>query len=220
MTRDRDVYGTHTYREFKTSKNFQGTGGNLMAIGIGEVRLTVKSPDGQSREAVLYNVLHRPSLFTNLVSARRLRKKGWYLHGGTETINRISDNFQLASALFQNGLYVLPKLYKTPFAAVALKDTSLKTWYRRLGHPSWANLKRFANARGIDMAKLREVDQRLHMFKIGVLAKQKRKPSYKVQSQPEDICKILHVDLMGPISPTRWNGCRYALTFADGYSRC
>ena len=220
MTRDRDVYETHTYREFQTPKNVQGAGGNLMAVGIGEVRLTVKSPDGRSREAVLHNVLHCPSLFTNLVSASCLRKKGWYLHGGTETINRISDNFQLASAPIQNGLYVLQTLHKTPFATVARKDTSLKTWHRRLGHPSWANLKRFGNARGMDISKLREVDKHLLVCKICVQAKQKRKPSYKAQSQPEDICKILHVDLMGPISPTRWNGCRYALTFADGYSRC
>ncbi len=46
MTRDQDVYETHTYREFKTPKNDQVAGGNLMAVGIGEVRRTVESSDG------------------------------------------------------------------------------------------------------------------------------------------------------------------------------
>ncbi len=119
MTRDREIYETHTYREFKFPKNVQGAGGNLIAVGIGEERLTVKSPDGRSREAVLHNVLQCPSLFPNLVSASCLRKKGWYLHGSIETINRMSDNFQLASAPIQNDLYVLQTLYKTPFATVA-----------------------------------------------------------------------------------------------------
>ncbi len=220
MTRDRDVYETHTYRNFKTPKNVQGAGENLMAVGIDEVRLTVKSPDGQSQEAVLHNVLHCPSLSTNLVSASCLRIKRWYLHGGTETINRISDNFQLASAPIQNGLYVLQTLHKTLFATVAHKDTSLRTWYRQLGHPSWDNLKRFGNARGMDISKLRNVDKHLLVCKICVQAKQKRKPSYKAQSQPEDICEILHMDLMGPITPKEWNSCRYALTVTNGYSGC
>ena len=163
---------------------------------------TYGSHDGRFQEAVLHTVLHFPSLFTNLMSTSCLRKKGWYLHRGTGIINRISNNFELASDPIQNVLYVLPILHKTLFAAVALKDTSLKTWHRWLSHFSKVNLKRFANAREIDMVKLREVDQHLLVCKICVLAKQKRKPSYKAQSQPEDICEILHVDLMGPISPT------------------
>ena len=39
MTRDRDVYEMYKYREFKTQKNLQDAGGNLMAVGIGEVGL-------------------------------------------------------------------------------------------------------------------------------------------------------------------------------------
>ncbi len=220
MARDLDAYETHRYKEFKTPKSVQGAGENLMAVRIDEVRLKVKSPDVRFREAVLHNVLHSSSSFTNLVSGSCLQKKKWYLHASTETINRISDNFQLASASIQHYLYVLQTLHKSFFAKVAQKDTSLETWHPRLSHPSWANIKLFGNAWGIDIAKLREVDKHFLVCKICIQAKQKQKPSYKAQNQPEEICKILHVDLMGLITPTWWNGYRYALTVINRYSRC
>ncbi len=67
--------------------------------------------------------------------------------------------------------------------------------------------------------KLREVYKHFLVCKICGQAKQKRKPSYKAQSQLEDICEILQVDLMGPITPKGWNGCRYVLIVTDRYSR-
>ncbi len=100
-----------------------------MAVKIGELRLTVKAPYDQSREAVLHNVLHYLSLFTNLVLASCLQKKKWYLHGDIETINRISYNLPLGPAAIQNGLHDLFILYTTLFNAVAQKDIFLKTWH-------------------------------------------------------------------------------------------
>ncbi len=144
----------------------------------------------------------------------------WYLHGDKETINRISDNFQLVLYPIRNGFYVLSILHKTPFAGLTQKYKFFKTWHRQLAYPNWVNMKHFANAQGIDMAKVREVDKRHLVCKIYILAKQKRKSSYKTSSQPADICKILYMDLMGLITPIGWNSCSYALTVTNRYLRC
>ena len=221
MSWDTDCYESSSYQSFDIDRVIQGAGGTLTAIGVGDVHLTIQAPGGHYHDIVLTGVLHCPVLFTNLISASSLRKKGWYLHGGTETLNRCDDDFQLASTPIQNGLYVLQALYIPPVAAVTYTSApaSLKSWHRRLGHPSYANLKRFGNARGIDMSKMK-VDQEVLLCKICIKAKQKRRPSYKIQHPLEDICEKLHVDLMGPITPTGWNGYKYSLTITDGFSRC
>lgn len=70
----------------------QEAGGTLTAIGVGDVHLTVQAPGGH-HDIVLTGVLHCPILFRNLISASSLRKKGWYFHGGTETLNRCDNDF-------------------------------------------------------------------------------------------------------------------------------
>lgn len=131
-------------------------------------------------------------LFTNLILASCLRKKGWYLHGDTETLNRCDNDFQLASTFIQNMLYVLQILNTTPIAAVSHTSTPsiLKIWHRRLGHPSYTNLKRFSTTRSIDMGKMK-MDKDILLCKICIKIKQKRRPSSKIQYLLEDICKEL-----------------------------
>ena len=172
MCWDKDSFDPATYESFESIRAIQGAGGTLSAIGIGDVHLTVKAPQGHYHDIVLTGVLRCPMLFTNLISASSLKKKGWYLHGGTETLNRCYDDFQLASTPIQNGLYVLQTLHTTSISAIAEASmpTTLKTWHRRLGNPSYSNLQRFGNARGIDMSKFK-VNQDLILCKICIKAK-------------------------------------------------
>ncbi len=69
------------------------------------------------------------------------------------------------------------------------------------------------------MAKLREVEKCFLLCKICVLGQQKPKPSYKIQSQLEEIYKIQHVEIIRPITSTGFKGCRYALHVIDRYSK-
>ena len=115
---------------------------------------------------MLLEVLHIPGLFTNLISGSELLKKGYYLYGGQQTVNSCADNIEIASAPVQDELFTL-RLYKEPKkiensqllapanAAVSSSVTSTQRWHRRLGHPGYANFKRFDNVRGIDISKLR-----------------------------------------------------------------
>ena len=85
----------------------QEAGGTFNAISIGNIYLTVLASKGHYHKIVLAEVLHCPILFTNLISASYLWKKGWYLHEDIEMLNRCDDNFQLVSIPIKNGLYVL-----------------------------------------------------------------------------------------------------------------
>ncbi len=226
MCNDRAFFESYTLVSRPTT--IQGAGGTLSAVGIGNVPLTVETKNGTRNKIVLLGVLHVPGLFTNLVSGSQLFQKGFYLHGGDQTVNSLFDNTEIASAPIQDGLFVLKthkgteKSLNTSFAQAATTTTdhaaaSLRTWYRRLGHPSYANL--FGNSRGIDMSKLK-LEKDLLLCRICIRAKQRRNPSYKPQVQAEDICEELHWDLMAPITPAGWNGCRYALTTTDSRLRC
>lgn len=68
------------------------------------------------------------------------------------------------------------------------------------------------------MSKMK-VDKDILLYRICIKAKQKSRPSYKIQHPAEGICEELHVDLMGPITPTGWNGYKYSLTITNSYSR-
>ena len=68
--------------------------------------------------------------------------------------------------------------------------------------------------------KKMKMDNDVLMCKICLKAKQKRRPSYKIQHPPEDICEEFNIDLMGPITLTGWNRYKNSLTITDGYSRC
>lgn len=68
------------------------------------------------------------------------------------------------------------------------------------------------------MSKMKLEKDKL-LCQIYAHAKQQRKPSYKPQPLADDICKKLYVDFMGPITSASWNGCKYALTITDSYSR-
>ena len=50
------------------------------------------------------------------------------------------------------------KLCTQLFVSVIIQTSipaTLKTWHRKLGYPSYSNLKRFGNARGIDISNLK-----------------------------------------------------------------
>lgn len=146
---------------------------------------------------------------------------GWYLHRGIETLNRDDDNFELASTPILNGLYTL-QIYQTlPIAAIIQISISaiLQTWYRSRDDRSYLNFKCFDHAESIDMKKMK-VDNNILIYKIYLKVKQKYWPSYKMQHLPKDICEELHIDLMGLITPTRWNVHKYSLTITDSYSTC
>ena len=85
-----------TYRIFETAKAIYTSGGSIYAYGVGEIELFAKQKEGPPQKITLHNVLHVPSLITNLVSISALRQKGAYWQTDTLTLHLTSKNTQFA----------------------------------------------------------------------------------------------------------------------------
>lgn len=108
-------------------------------------------------------------------------KRGYYLHYGNQIVNSYANDAEIASALIQDRLFAL-RLYKepkklynilfTPSAKAAMSHavTLIQIWHRQLGHSSYANLKKFGNARGIDIFKFK-IEKDLSFCQICIRAK-------------------------------------------------
>ena len=101
------------YKGLHQPTTIQGAGGMLLAIGIGNISLTMVTRSGKTTEVLLLGVFHVPGLFTTLVSGSKLLRKGYYLYCGEQTINSYSNNVEIASCPVQDELFAL-KLYKEP----------------------------------------------------------------------------------------------------------
>lgn len=85
-----------TYQTFETAKAIYTGGGTIYAYGVGVIELFAKPKEGPPRKVTLHNVLHVPSLITNLISISALRQKGAYWRTDTLTLHLTSDNQQFA----------------------------------------------------------------------------------------------------------------------------
>ena len=169
------------YRAVYCPTTVQDAGGVLSAIGRGNIPFTIKTKSGKRNNILLVGVLHILNLFTNLISGSKLLKKGYDLYCGNQTINSCTNDAKIASAPIKDGLFAL-RLYKGPKksynvlftpsakAATSCAITSIQTWHRGLGHPSYANLKRFGNARDIDISKFK-MEKNLFFCRICIRAK-------------------------------------------------
>ena len=184
-----------------------------MSLGIGTVRLNVQLTDQSIMPINLRNVYYVPSLIANPVSGSSLFKKGFNFPGGKCTLNRISDDQEVAYAPMVNGLFALQVVH-TSLIALSSRDSAF-TWHRRLGHIGLDSLKKALGGRSLDPNEVALIKS----CKACAEAKQQRHPSYTPQQVPEDILDVIHTDVVGPITPTGFNGCRYYLVLIDGYSR-
>lgn len=107
MSWNRKYYHPSSYHSFNINQIIQETGRTLTNIGVADIYLTIQAPKGHYYDIILIEVLHCPILFTNLILASYLQKKGWYLYKGTKTLNRCNNNFQITSTSIKNDLYIL-----------------------------------------------------------------------------------------------------------------
>ena len=102
-----ECYYPSFYYFFDIDQVSQRGGEIFIIIGVNDIHLNVQVSGGHNHEIVLRRVLYYLILFTNLISASCLQKKGMYLYRGTETLKSCNDIFQLAFTPIKNGLYVL-----------------------------------------------------------------------------------------------------------------
>lgn len=76
MNADRDNF--KVYKTFNQAKPIYTGRRTIYAHGFGEVKILARQVSGLLRTIRLHNILHVPSLITNLISISALREKGAY----------------------------------------------------------------------------------------------------------------------------------------------
>lgn len=142
----RDAFTSYT--EFNIPQAREDIGGSIKSMGKGTLRLNVQPTDQSIMLIKLHDVYNVPSSIANLVSDSSLFKKGFYFHGGKCTLNRISDDKEVAYAPMINGLFVL-QVIRESVIALSPQDSAF-TWHRRLRHIGLDSLKKVLGGRSLD----------------------------------------------------------------------
>lgn len=212
---DRSVFTTY---EKVQSRPIKGIGGSqVQPLGRGTITLDCLV-NGKCVEVSLANVLHVPDMGVNLLSVGKLldadiavafQKAGCSLTKGdlklTGTRNR--DLFFL-------------DLWNSPNSALAAysvpSDPIHQLWHARMGHLGQQNLNRLPSmAVGVDFTK--DVSEE-YTCECCVMGRQKAVPHDSPTAPGTQPGEFVYSDLVGPLSPTGFNGCRYFVTFKDDFT--
>jgi transposase InsO family protein len=187
--------------------------GFVEAQGIGSVDLDTALPDGSRSVVHLKDVLHVPSMFANLISGSRMTRGKVTFDNATFLMQR--DGITIGYAPLDGGLFSLRLAFKT-FAASVTAPQSMETWHRRLGHLNYESVKHLVHmSNGMDLTGQEEQG---HCEPCSLSKIQKaytRTPGQRA----EGVFELIHSDLVGPITPTGYDGARYYVTFTDDYTR-
>ena len=172
-----------------------------------------------SDSLILYDVLHVPSFFFNLVSVSALlRSNQCSAHFFLTScyIQEFSQGLTIGKGSLKHNLYILdliPQDISAAFTGSLSADGML--WHQRLGHPSPAKLQVLSTELSIP----RCIIPSHSTCTVCPLAKQKRLSfpfNNNLSLKPFD---LLHLDIWGPFAQESIEGYKYFLTIVDDCSR-
>jgi transposase InsO family protein len=213
MCNDRTMFD-----EYKINTNPANTiataGSDTRAEGYGSVTLTAIQSDNSTVTITLKDVFHMPSLEVNLLSGPTIKRKGVYIDGKTETL-RYSRNDQ-EICRFQSLHSAMRICTVLTSQAMITATQSIDVWHRRLGHIGLENVKKTARiTKGITIGP----KQDKMSCKPCIISKAVRNQSTQPQKRCEHAFDKIHVDLLGPITPTGHDGSNWSLIKTDDASR-
>lgn len=203
MFKDRKAFVNYANR---TTGIEVANGDSIYGTGVGAVKAT-----HQGSPLTFCNVLHVPSLKTDLVSMTELAKKGCsivFQEGGNFEV--VQDQDVILSGALVNGLMELnidlgESSFTNPLALTARADGNLL--HSRIGHPG-----------RIPFSKIYPNVPHPESCDPCIMSKHHRLPyrgKFQLASQR---LELLHSDLSGLITPTSLGGHKYYLKITDSYT--
>ena len=203
--------------------------GNATRIPVtltGEVHMELQSEEGQGNIVAMKNVLGVEGLAKNLFSVSACLSHGFNItFQATPRLCKITkDNRVWGTAHEKRGLWVLD--CKTPetasFVAHSHKPESLdklREWHNRMGHLNYDSLKMLVSkglVKGLNLSASDSFNRACITCNQG---KQSRLP-FPTNSGPSSshVLELVHSDLVGPVKPSTFRGCKYILSFVDDFS--
>ena len=223
MCNDRTLFD-----EYKENTNPENTittaGSNTRAEGYGTVTITALQTDNSTIVLKLENVFHMPNLTVNLLSGPTIMEKGLYIDGLTQTIRYEYDKSEICKVQpLRKAIRictVIPGQTDQPSHALTAAAQSIEVWHRRLGHISFENVRKTAQiTKGIEIGPQNGPKNEKPACKPCIISKAVRTQSKQPQQRCEHAFDKLHVDLLGPITPTGLDGSNWAMIKTDDASR-
>ena len=205
------------YHRLKHRLYVGGIGSGLLAVGVGNVRIT--DPNGNVR--VLEGVLYVPRLKTGLMALNQLALQGWKSIIEREGCTVSEGDFSIHSEI-RNGLCVWSQSaphggVNALFAGVAPKKLSLTDWHERLGHVSKDTLVKFGDS-AIEDLNLGPVDSNpVDPCKPCIHGKQHRLPFPSRTGRRGKPLELVHSDLCES-NVESIGGGKHVLTFTDDHT--
>ena len=198
--------------------------GPVLAVEIEKIRMNWVMKDGVTTNITLLNVLHVLLIITNLISLVELWKKGVYFRSDDLMLHLSSTNKQINYSEEVSNLFVLKTsnsevlnsitLVSRVASASALISQLIKVLHKWLGHLNMNDIKMLATM-STDI-KIKN-DDMSDVCKECVDSKHTRAVSHTSETWASAVVNLVHVNLIGPIIPTAYNGHQYALILTNDY---
>lgn len=148
MCYDRELFDNYVINS-SSKKPIETAGSMMRAKEMGSIRLTFVRSNGVQQEVMLEQVYHLANLNVNLLSANRIRKRGYYIDRLTQTTRNKTSREELCAYVTTNSHMIILTAEPTlqAYTANTKSDNPLpmELWHRRLGHLGLENLIRTAN---------------------------------------------------------------------------
>lgn len=157
-----------------------------------------------------------PGMVANLTSVRRITENGYevlFSQGRCRVIGGKGET--VLEARINNGMYKVKTKPKEDLVCMAHEETCERAWlwHKRLGHPSFASLKKLV------VDEIGDFKIPSELCRTCVLAKQIRNSYPSKGNRASEVLELIHTDVNGPLPSASLAGSKYFVTFIDDHSK-
>ena len=176
---------------------------------------------------VLPDVLYVPNLRCYLISISKLVNKGFTISFASEVIIK-RNNLFICSGVETNGLYVITPIssnkcdmeLNNSVVTVPSKRNEPSSnptilWHRRLGHINLNRINRLVKDGILNSL----VIEPMLVCESCIEDKMTKRPFPPKGNRSNELLKLVHTDVCGPINIRAHSGYEYFITFTDDHSR-
>ncbi|KAI1666495.1 hypothetical protein L13192_08739 [Pyrenophora tritici-repentis] len=209
------------------------TGASIAPVqGIGTIEMTVALSNGSIRTIRIGDVVYCQTFFVTVISHDLLRNKGVFYHGWEEKLLRHPNDTEIAYCPHIDGI---PNFLETSSAEdaknmVAMagaharrrqdqqfprRRMSLQDFHDMFGHINVDDLVKLASStHGVELTNTTKFN-----CDVCKQTKSKKNISRKVLKRATKPFELVHIDIVGLVSPKGMNGKQYWILFTDDCTR-
>jgi hypothetical protein len=208
--------------------------GPITVTQKGTIKVNTVCSDGTILPVTFSNVLYAPQMFVSVLSHSMLRKKNLYYHG-------YDHKLYLRRGQHDSEVAYTPEVDKIPtflladdelqaaqslaFASVGTtqrnsiltptRDVSLRDLHTIFGHADIQTLRHLVDS----TTGLRLTDTKNFLCEVCLLGNSRQRVSRQSPNRSTRFLHRVHIDIVGPVTPTGANGEKYWIIYTDDFSR-